>query len=44
MKNIKFDNNIKIGIVLEGSKFIAHTYPMKYAGVTGLPCRVVAEI
>lgn len=31
-------------VVLEGSKFIAHTYPMKYAGVTGLPCRVVAEI
>lgn len=27
-----------------GGKFLAHTYPMKYAGVSGLPCRVIAEI
>jgi kynurenine formamidase len=24
--------------------FTAHTYPVKYEGMTGLPCRVVAEI
>lgn len=23
--------------------FVAHTYPMHFAGMTGLPCRVVAE-
>ena len=27
-----------------GSTFTAHTYPMNYTGMTGLPCRVVAEI
>lgn len=27
-----------------GQQFTAHTYPMNYADVTGLPCRVVAEI
>lgn len=27
-----------------GSAFVAHTYPMSYEGMTGLPCRVVAEI
>lgn len=26
------------------SKFIAHTYPVKFEGLTGLPCRVVGEI
>lgn len=26
------------------SKFTAHTYPVKYTGMSGLPCRVVAEI
>ncbi len=31
--------------VLAKSKyFTAHTYPLKYSGITGLPCRVVAEI
>jgi kynurenine formamidase len=25
-------------------EFIVHTYPVKYQGLTGLPCRVVAEI
>ncbi|WP_312699159.1 cyclase family protein [Sedimentibacter sp.] len=25
-------------------EFIANTYPVKYAGMTGLPCRVVAKI
>ena len=27
-----------------GGRFTAHTYPMNYAEMTGLPCRVVAEI
>ena len=27
-----------------GGVFTAHTYPMRFSGVTGLPCRVVAEI
>lgn len=27
-----------------GSTFIANTYPMNYAEMTGLPCRVVADI
>jgi len=26
-----------------GKRFIAHTYPMNYAELSGLPCRVVAE-
>ncbi len=25
-------------------RFTAHTYPMRYAEMTGLPCRVVAEV
>ena len=25
-------------------KAVIHTYPMNYAGMTGLPCRVVAEV
>ncbi|MEA4911538.1 MAG: cyclase family protein [Oscillospiraceae bacterium] len=24
--------------------FTAHTYPMRFAGMTGLPCRVIAEV
>jgi len=27
-----------------GDRFIACTYPMNYAGMTGLPCRVVARV
>lgn len=27
-----------------GGRFTAHTYPMNFADVTGLPCRVVAEV
>lgn len=27
-----------------GGRFTARTYPMRFAAVTGLPCRVVAEI
>ena len=29
---------------LLGKDFIVHTYPMSYAGITGLPCRVIAEV
>ena len=32
-------------LILEhGENFLAHTYPMNYAEMTGLPCRVIAEI
>lgn len=24
--------------------FVAHTYPLSYDGITGLPCRVIAEV
>lgn len=27
-----------------GGKMMVHTYPMHYAEITGLPCRVVAEV
>ncbi|MCI8852761.1 MAG: cyclase [Lachnospiraceae bacterium] len=27
----------------DGEEFLVHTYPMNYEGMTGLPCRVVAE-
>lgn len=27
-----------------GGRFHAHTYPLNYSGMSGLPCRVVAEI
>ena len=27
-----------------GGRFTAHTYPMNFVGVTGLPCRGVAEV
>lgn len=39
------ENLCNLGNVLKnGGVFIAHTYPMNYAEMTGLPCRVVAEI
>ncbi|MDY3250296.1 MAG: cyclase family protein [Candidatus Choladocola sp.] len=31
-------------ICARGNLFTAHTYPMNYSNMTGLPCRVVAEI
>lgn len=31
-------------LVSRGGRFTANTYPLRYAGITGLPCRVVAEI
>ncbi|MGE4267512.1 MAG: cyclase family protein [Deferribacterales bacterium] len=27
-----------------GKEFLVHTYPLNFSGLTGLPCRVVAEI
>ena len=37
--------NLKSLLGKESSKqFTANTYPVKYAGMTGLPCRVVAKI
>ena len=30
-------------ILNRNSDFTVHTYPMNYAGMTGLPCRVIAE-
>ena len=39
------ENLCSLGKVLEsGGTFIANTYPMNFAGMTGLPCRVVADI
>lgn len=35
--------NLK-SILDKGGLFTAHTYPMNYAEMSGLPCRVVAEI
>lgn len=31
-------------VVAAGGQFIAHTYPVNYSGMTGLPCRVIAEV
>lgn len=31
-------------VIDNGGSFTAHTYPMNYTGITGLPCRVIAEI
>ena len=40
------ENMCSLGEVLKhgGGRFHAHTYPLNYAGMSGLPCRVVAEI
>ncbi len=39
------ENLCNLGSVLaHGSGFIANTFPVNYAGMTGLPCRVVAEV
>lgn len=41
------ENLCNLGEVLQGKPFAlftANTYPIKYAAMTGLPCRVVAEI
>lgn len=31
-------------LVAAGGYFTAHTYPVNYSGMTGLPCRVIAEL
>lgn len=31
-------------VISKGPEFIAYTYPMNYADVTGLPCRVIAKV
>ena len=31
-------------VLAVNGQFIAHTYPMRVSGVTGLPCRVVAQL
>lgn len=31
-------------LVAAGGRFTAHTYPVSYCGMTGLPCRVIAEV
>ena len=37
--------NLKAVLMQESSReFVASTYPVKYAGMTGLPCRAVAKI
>ena len=40
------ENIWELDAVLEGKEyalFTAHTYPMRYVGMTGIPCRVIAE-
>ena len=31
-------------VIDQGGVFTAHTYPMNYVGITGIPCRVIAEM
>lgn len=39
------ENLCGLQAVLEaGGKAVFHTYPMRFAGMTGLPCRVIAEV
>ena len=39
------ENLCGLRAVLEaGGRGIIHTYPMRFAGMTGLPCRVIAEV
>lgn len=41
------ENLCGLGAVLAASpdgRFTAHTYPMRWEGLTGLPCRVIAEV
>jgi len=41
------ENLCNLGKVLNGKnimKFTANTYPINFAGMTGLPCRVIAEV
>jgi|APSaa5957512622_1039677.scaffolds.fasta_scaffold29647_2 hypothetical protein len=48
-KNRNTGIHVKSGIVnslpkVKSSIFIANTYPINFEGMTGLPCRVVAEV
>lgn len=39
------ENLTSLGAVLRGShKFIARTFPINFSDMTGLPCRVIAEV
>lgn len=39
------ENMSNLAAVLDaGGRFTAHTYPMRCIGVTGIPCRVIAEV
>jgi len=38
------ENLQDLGKLPAAKPFIAHTYPVRYSGMTGLPCRVIAEI
>lgn len=39
------ENLVNLKTLLDnGGRFTAHTYPMNFVGMTGLPCRVIAEI
>jgi len=41
------ENLCNLDSILKGrpcGEFVANTYPVKYSGMTGLPCRVVAKI
>lgn len=39
------ENLCNLKAVLDaGGRFLAHTYPMNFEGISGLPCRVIAEI
>lgn len=39
------ENLCNLQQVLEKNcKFTAHTYPMNYVGMTGIPCRVIAQV
>ena len=37
------ENLCNLASLLKFGAFTAHTYPMSYVGLTGLPCRVIAE-
>lgn len=39
------ENLCNLGILSDMKKdFIMHTYPLNFSGITGIPCRVIAEI
>lgn len=38
------ENLCNLGTVSGKEKFTVYTFPVKFAGMTGLPCRVVAEL